>query len=210
MATVSIRESGIPRLYRTVWLQSGVGPDSGTLASKLMSSLAGYPLGQEAAPPPPNESVGYLEAWVLLKATGDLATPLDPAVYWWDDSLISAFNRWSVRRTVEHVDLTPDLELSDPDAPNPDFMLISPAEVFYQLAEEAVLPQNEARLFAALREADIEAAGFIDDLRTRVPRPPKPEPEAPPGPAPRKPIWPALVALGIIGGGIWALWKGQA
>ena len=207
MSTVSIRESGIPRLYRTVWLRSAVGPDSGTLASKLMSSLAGYPLGED--PPPANESVGYLEAWILLKATGDIRTPLDRAVYWWSANLINAFNTWAGRRGFPHVDLTPDAEMSDPEAPNPDFMIVAPAEVFYALIDEGTVPENEARLRAALVEAEIEPQGFIEDLRAR--RPPKPEPELPPpGPAPRKPIWPAIVALSIIGGGIWALWKGHA
>lgn len=206
MATVSIRESGIPRLYRTVWLQSDIGPDSGTLASKLISSLSGYPLGQDA---PSNESVGYLEAWVLLKATGDIRTPIARDVYWWNADLISAFNRWVARRGFEHVDLTPDTELSDPESPNPDFMLVSPADVFYALTAEGGAPENEARLRAALVEAEIDPQEFINNLRNR--RPPKPEIEVPlPGPAPRKPIWPAILALSIMGLGTWALWKGHA
>jgi len=208
MATVSIRESGIPRLYRTVWLRSNIGPDSGTLASKLIASLAGYPLGQDA--PPASESVGYLEAWVLLKATGDFAKPLDRDVFWWNAELVTAFNRWATRRAFPHVDLTPDTEMSDPEAPNPDFMFIAPSDVFYALIDEATAPENEALLRAALIEAAIDPQDFIVNMRGR--RPPKPEQETlpPPGPAPRKAIWPAILAIGIVGGGIWALWKGHA
>lgn len=207
MATVSIRDSGIPRLYRTVWLQSDVGPDSGTLASKLIASLAGYPLGQDAIE---NESVGYLEAWVLLKATGDIRTPLPRDVYWWNAELITAFNQWAARRAFPHVDLTPDTEMSDPEAPNPDFMLVAPAEVFYALVDEGGSRENEARLRAALVEAEIDPQEFINDLRNRRPPKPEPEPLPPPGPAPRKPIWPAVLALSIVGLGTWALWKGHA
>jgi len=207
MATVSIRESGIPRLYRTVWLQSDIGPDSGTLASKLISSLAGYPLGEDA---PQVESVGYLEAWVLLKATGDIGKPLDRSVYWWNNNLITAFNQWAARRAFEHADLTADTEASDPDGPNPDYMLITPSEVFYALIDDGMAPENESRLRAALVEAEIDPGDFLVSMRAR--RPPKPEPEVlpPPEPAPRKAIWPAIVALSIVGGGIWALWKGHA
>jgi hypothetical protein len=50
VATVSIRESGIPRLYRTAWLKSEIGPDSGTLASKLASALSGLGQGSDIAP----------------------------------------------------------------------------------------------------------------------------------------------------------------
>lgn len=190
MANVSIRDSGIPRLYRTVWLTSEVGPDSGTLA------LSG--LGQAAD----SESVGYLEAWVLLKATGDISAPLDRAVFWWDADLVNAFNRWVSRKAFGGVSLDPDVGVSEPEAPNPDFMLVSPSRVFYALIDDAFLPENEARLKAAMNEAGLDTVEFEGALRSR-------RPEVPPTKEPSPWGWGAAIVGGIGILGIWSLWGGR-
>jgi hypothetical protein len=199
MATVSIKDSGIPRLYRTVWLRSDVGPDSGTLARTLFGALAG--LGQDTDTTPlfsayqdevnkalaqnraheiTDADVVAIEerAWnTYATAVEDEATRIEDDAYsLYLETEAAAFEKYGV----------PGTKNIRPEA-NADYT--REVDAAYAIYEEAAATAQMMRDEASehVKDRVIVAAG-----------------------KPPTPIWPALVAVGIITGGIWALWKGHA
>ena len=198
MATVSIKDSGIPRLYRTVWLRSNVGPDSGTLARNLIGALSG--LGQDTDTTPlfsayqdevngalarnrageiTDAEVAAIEerAWTtyVTAVETEAARIEDDAYAFYLETETAAFERYGV----------PGTKNIRPEA-NEDYT--REVNAAYAIYEEA------AATAQAMRD---EASDHVKD-RVIVAASTAPTP-----------IWPALAAIGIITGGIWALWKGR-
>jgi hypothetical protein len=200
MAEVSIKDSGIPRLYRTVWLQSEVGPDSGTLASRLAASLGGFSQGSDVGPSHwqvyqttvtdalervrrgeiTNDAANQIEldAWETYKVTlEEEAAQIENDAYdFYLEMERIAFERHQLPGTTDRV------KPEEFDAYERE------RDAAYAVYEEALATAQEMR---------DEASEHARKDRVLVVS------------AQPQWIWPALLVGGIGGLGIWALWKGK-
>lgn len=199
MATVSIRESGIPRLYRTVWLQSEVGPDSGTLASKLAAALGGFSQGSDIAPSLwqvyQSTVADALERVRRGELTNDAANQIELVA--WETYKVSLEEEAALLEE-EAYDFYLEMEriaferhqLPGTDRIKPEEFDAYSAEAAsaYAVYEEAVATAQSMR-----DEATEHARKDRISIVTAQPQW----------------IWPALIVGGIGGLGIWALWRGK-
>ena len=151
------------------------------------------------APPPPAqilipadaESVISGSVAILLKATGFYAGSLDrpfKEITW--AQIKSPWGAWAKARGIMYKFFTdPDEPADEPNTRR----LMSPGSAYDRLYQEA--ERFPEQLKAARIEAGVEIA--------------EPGAVAPPPVAVRKSPWPAIIAGGIVVGGIWALWKGR-
>lgn len=149
------------------------------------------------------ESVGYLEVRVALKAVGffpeNVTGGSGQNAYTWDSRTTSAFSRWAAARALGYR-IQADVERSDPTLVNPEYMQISPRSAAQALFTEASREANEARLIAALREADIDLADwYLAYPKITVAQPSAAPPVSAPAPTPRGALW-VLGLLGLGGG----------
>lgn len=202
MAEVSIRESGIPRLYRTVWLQSEVGPDSGTLASRLAASLGGFSQGSDVASSPwqvyQRTVADALERVRQGEITNAAANQIE-LVAW--ETYTASIDEEAIQLEDEAYDFYLEMErLSFERHRLPGTDRVKPEEFDAYQAEQTAA-------YAVYEEAIVTAQAMRDEATEhgRKDRLVALAPEAVSSPW----LWPALLVGGIGGLGIWALWRGK-